>query len=88
MFRFMNEKSVALILVSLAITATSAAAHAEGKSASRCDSQQLAAWFDAQRQLTDGSADPYAHSAGNAACTLKAAQVEEEKQPASKVAQR
>lgn len=39
----------------------------------RCESARLSAWFDRQRQLTDGDVDPYKTAADPAECGAKRA---------------
>jgi hypothetical protein len=39
----------------------------------RCESARLSAWFDRQRQLTDGDVDPYKVAADPAECGAKRA---------------
>jgi hypothetical protein len=59
MSRNNRSKFTAVVLMGLALSAASAMARAEAKSAPQCKTAGNAAWYEAQRQLTDGHADPY-----------------------------
>lgn len=54
MSRNPGNKMAAVALMGVALTFASAMARAEAKPQSQCKSSELAAWYDAQRQLTDG----------------------------------
>ena len=61
-----------LFAASIAVRAETAPANPQAPSAAQarhqCEGVRLARWFDGQRQLTDGSADPFANAAPRDAC--------------------
>ena len=60
MSRNPGNKMAVVALVGIALTLASAMARAEAKPQSQCKSSELAAWYDAQRQLTDGKPETVA----------------------------
>jgi len=65
MSRYTATKLGAVILMGATLSVASAMAHAEGAGKPQCKSASLAAWYDAQRQLTDGKADPFVAASGD-----------------------
>ena len=65
MSRTTASKFAAVILMGATLSAASAMAHAQDTRKSQAKSKALATWFDAQRQLTDGKADPFVAASGD-----------------------
>ena len=59
-----HPKFAAIAFASFMLAGATFASHAESTHASsgHAGAATLSAWFDLQRQVTDGSADPYQHS--------------------------
>jgi hypothetical protein len=74
MSRIKNSTAAASALMCSLLALASVVARADDAKAPRCSEPSLSSWFDTQRQLTDGHADPYA--AAQARCEKKSAVVE------------
>jgi hypothetical protein len=59
-----RPKSAAIAFTTILLSGATFASHAESTHAasSHAGGATLSAWFDLQRQVTDGSVDPYQHS--------------------------
>ena len=66
MSRISRNTLAAAVLMGATMFGASAMAHAEAAPKAQCKSSTLAAWYDAQRQLTDGKADPFVASSSDA----------------------
>jgi hypothetical protein len=77
MFARRHPKSAAIVFATILLSTATFASHAESTHAasSHAGGATLSAWFDLQRQVTDGSVDPYQHS--QAAAMQAAAQAKQ-----------
>jgi hypothetical protein len=71
------QRALAAGVLLAAALSTSAQAYdqnaARAGTSARCEQARLSAWFDRQRQLTDGDTDPYKAGAEPAECAAKSA---------------
>ena len=79
MMKRIPVKSAAALLLAMGAFGASVAVRAESvpakpaassaaESRHQCEGARLARWFDGQRQLTDGSADPFRNAVPRDAC--------------------
>jgi hypothetical protein len=69
------QRALAAGMLLTSAIATSAQAYDQNASrtgaSARCEQARLSAWFDRQRQLTDGDTDPYKAAAEPAECAAR-----------------
>jgi hypothetical protein len=97
MFKIRSTTQLAAALLASGCFALALGARAEAgayptemkadRSSSACDSARQSAWFERQRQLTDGNADPFQQVATPRECSMKrGANAADESAPANELA--